>query len=96
MDINIMVLFYCLVDDVDFWSDEVILDLYMYYDWFCDCGFVVWLSCYDVWVIIYYLVVCDVLLLFDVFLLVSGCMMNVVMVNVIMLCIDDLDYLVLC
>lgn len=83
------------VDDVDFWSDEVILDPYTHYDRLRDRGPVVWLSRHDAWAITHYSAVRDALLLSDVFSSASGCMMNAATANAIMLCTDDPDHLAL-
>lgn len=86
-----------LSDDMDFWSDEVILDPYPHYDRLRARGPVVWLSRHHAWAMTHYTSVRDALLAGDVFSSASGCMMNDAMngatAKQTMLCSDDPDHL---
>lgn len=80
----------------DFWSDEVILDPYPYYDRMRAAGPVVWLTQHKAWALTRYDTVKAALLDPAVFSSANGCMMNEPMnaaAKGIMLCSDDPEHL---
>ena len=81
----------------DFWSDEVILDPYPYYDRLRALGPVVWLARNEAWALTRYDAVRSALLAPETFSSASGCMMNEPMnsatAGAIMLCSDDPEHL---
>ncbi len=78
--------------DGDFWSDEVILNPYPYYQQLRDAGPAVWLSRHNAWALTRFETVRDALLNAAVFSSAHGCMMNEPAnkgAEGIMLCSDD-------
>jgi len=78
--------------DLDFWSDEVILNPYPYYKQLRDLGPAVWLSRHDAWALTRYVSVREALTNGEVFSSARGCMMNEATNKAsegIMLCSDD-------
>lgn len=82
--------------DADFWSDDVILDPYAYYDQLRAAGPAVWLEQNEAWALTRYETVKAALLTPEVFSSAKGCMMNAPMnaaAQGIMLCSDDPDHM---
>lgn len=82
--------------ELDFWSDEVILNPYPHYDALRALGPAVWLEKNQVWALTHYAIVRDALLNPAVFSSAKGCMVNQPMNDAtqgIMLCSDDPEHL---
>jgi len=82
--------------DLDFWSDEVILNPYPHYDLLRSLGPAVWLSRNKAWALTRYDTVRQALLQPEIFSSAKGCMMNEPMNQAtqgIMLCSDDPQHL---
>jgi cytochrome P450 len=81
--------------ELDFWSDEVILDAYPHYEALRELGPAVWLSKNQVWALTHYASVREALVNPAVFSSAKGCMVNQPMNDAtqgIMLCSDDPDH----